>query len=58
MAYCKDYKITIRLIGQKEIIAYTLDNNLTINEFKSLPKKLQKKFRPIHEVYKVKYIKQ
>ena len=56
MAKHKDFEIRVKLIHNGKIIAYKIDEYLTLNEFEKLPKKIQKKFKPIYETYKVRYV--
>ena len=57
MASFNSYSLKIELVEDGKIIAYKLDEFLTIKEFKSLPKKIQKKFKAVYEIYKVNYLK-
>ena len=56
MAKLQDFSIKLKLIEYGKIIAYKSDEYLTPKEFEKLPKKLQKKFKPIYEQYKVQYV--
>ena len=51
----KNYDVFIELIPKGKIIAYKLEDYITLEEFKLLPTKLKKKFKPIHETYNVRY---
>lgn len=56
MAKLRNFNINVNLISEGNIISYESKMHLTSNEYQKLPKCLQKKFKPIYEKYKVRYI--
>lgn len=58
MAQLKDFEIKIKLIPKEKIIAYKLEEYITLKEYEKLSDKIKKKFKPIYERYRAEYIKE